>query len=209
MIVDSEVPNILKKELNFSVSDLDKLDKFKMELISYNKRYNLISKSTESVIWSRHILDSAQLVKFIDFSSEKNLVDLGSGGGFPGLILAIFNSNPKFHVKLYEKSNVKADFLNKMIELLDIECSISKNINDDQNINCDYLTCRAFKKLPEILNISREKVQISHKILILKGKSAQEELNKASKNWSLKYKLFDSMTDKESKIIIVDAIKSE
>ena len=209
MIIESEVPKILIQELNIKTSDLDKLYKFKMELLSYNKRYNLISKSTENVIWSRHILDSAQLVKFIDFNSDKNLIDLGSGGGFPGLILAIFNSNPKFHVKLYEKSNVKLDFLNKMVDLLDIECSVAKNINDDQIINCDYLTSRAFKKLPEILNISREKIKISHKIIILKGKSAQEEINKASKNESLKYKLFDSMTDKESKIIIVDAIKSE
>ena len=106
-IVQSKLLNNLK----FSSDDISKLSTFHDELLKFNKKYNLISKSTENDIWNRHILDSAQLVNYIGFEDGKSLADMGSGAGFPGIVLAIFNNNPKFHVKLYEKSNIKCDFL--------------------------------------------------------------------------------------------------
>ena len=107
---DKQVINILQNQLHFSSESIEKLKIFTNALISANKKHNFISKSTEFDIWHRHILDSAQLVKFIDFS-KGSLSDLGSGAGFPGLVLAIFNENKDFHVKLYEKSPVKRAFL--------------------------------------------------------------------------------------------------
>ena len=92
----------LKTLLKFSTEDLDKLHIFHDELLKFNKKYNLISKSTENNIWHRHILDSAQLIKYINFNNNVSLSDMGSVAGFPGVILAIFNKNPTFHVKLYE-----------------------------------------------------------------------------------------------------------
>ena len=103
--VQSKLLNILK----FSADDLEKLTVFHNELIKFNKDYNLISKSTENQIWSRHILDSAQIVKYVGFEDDKSLSDLGTGAGFPGIVLAIFNKNSNFHVKLYEKSNKVQD----------------------------------------------------------------------------------------------------
>ena len=88
-------------------------------MLKANKKHNFISKSTEKVIWHRHILDSAQLVKFIDFS-KGSLSDLGSGAGLPGLILAIFSKSKDFHVKLYEKSPVKRAFLEQISNKLSI-----------------------------------------------------------------------------------------
>ena len=135
--------------------------------------------------------------------------DLGSGAGFPGILIDIFNSNSEFHVKLYEKSKIKADFLNNIKFMLGLNYNV---INDDVNkseINSNYLVCRAFKKLPEIIRISRENNKQSHKIIILKGKNAQSEINNAFIARDLKYKLEDSITDKESKIIIIDVKKSE
>ena len=107
---EKEVINNLQNKLHFSLKSIEKLQVFKNTLISANKKHNFISKSTEVDIWHRHILDSAQLVKFIDFS-KGSLSDLGSGAGFPGLVLAIFNESKDFHVKLYEKSPVKRAFL--------------------------------------------------------------------------------------------------
>ena len=101
-----KVKEILVNELGFSNESLDKLNIFHNELLKYNEKYNLISKSTEKTIWWRHILDSAQINRYIDFKDSYSLSDLGSGAGFPGLILAIYNNNPKFHVKLYEKSPI-------------------------------------------------------------------------------------------------------
>ena len=86
---EAKVIEILKNELGFSDFSIDRIKKFHNYLIEYNKRYNLISKNTEKSIWTRHILDSAQIIKFIDASAGNNIVDFGSGAGFPGLILAI------------------------------------------------------------------------------------------------------------------------
>ena len=83
----------------------------------------MIQKVLKKQIWLRHVLDSAQLVKFIDFSS-KSLADLGTGAGFPGLVLAIFNTNKAFHVKLYEKSPVKRNFLMKVIKELRLNADV-------------------------------------------------------------------------------------
>ena len=107
---DNEVINILQKQLNFSNRNIFDIKIFINELLKANKKHNFISKSTEIDIWHRHVLDSAQLVKFIDFS-KGSLSDIGSGAGFPGLILALFSKNSDFHVKLYEKSPVKRAFL--------------------------------------------------------------------------------------------------
>ena len=199
---DKEVINILKNQLHFSSRSIEKLQIFKNALISANKNHNLISKSTEFDIWHRHILDSAQLVKFIDFS-KNSLSDLGSGAGFPGLILAIFNEFKDFHVKLYEKSPVKRAFLEKIIRKLSIRASVCGNVYDEI-LESDFIVSRAFKKLEKIIQVSREIANKPHKLIILKGQNAHEELKKAFKKQKYPYKLEESITDKKSKIIIIN-----
>ena len=113
-------------QLNFSEKNISDIKIFINELLKANKKHNFISKSTENVIWHRHILDSAQLVKFIDFS-KGSLSDLGSGAGLPGLILAIFNQNKDFHVKLFEKSPVKRAFLRYISDRLSLKTEILSN----------------------------------------------------------------------------------
>ena len=88
-----QVQSILLNELKFSPETIKKLQTFHDELLNYNKNYNLIANSTIDDIWSRHILDSAQIIKYIDFNDNESLSDIGSGAGFPGMIIAIFNSN--------------------------------------------------------------------------------------------------------------------
>ena len=202
-----DIKDILVKKLKFTHQDIEKLNKFHDELLKYNKKYNLISKSTENEIWSRHILDSAQIVNFIDFKNLNSLADLGTGAGFPGIILAIFNKNHKFHVKLYEKSKVKCNFIRIIIDKLNIYCNLYENDYQSHTIDSNYIVCRAFKKLPELLRISREIVKKSHKLIVLKGKNAQEEVNKLSKEMIYKYRLEKSITNNEIGILIVDVIK--
>ena len=199
-----KVTQILKNELGFSNSSLDKIKKFNNKLLEYNKRYNLISKSTENNIWHRHILDSAQIIKFLDFSKISKLVDFGSGAGFPGLILALYAENLSFHVKLYEKSSVKRDFLRIIKNNLHIKNMTIENNVYEKEILADVIVCRAFKKLGEILKISRETVKKPHKFIVLKGKNAQSEINNVSLGPNYSYKLEKSITDYDSKIIIVD-----
>ena len=201
---EQEIIKILKENLKFTDQSIDKLKMFEEELLKINKKHNLISKNTEGLIWSRHILDSAQLVKYIDFK-HGSLSDLGSGAGFPGLVLAIYNQNFNFHVKLYEKSDVKRDFLDEMISKLKIKALSLTNIFDG-NIDSEYIVSRAFKKLDKIIQVSREIAKKPHKLIILKGQNAQLEANKAFKYQKYSYKLVTSMTDKKSKIIIADII---
>ena len=202
---DKQVINILQNQLNFSIKSIEKLKIFTNNLISANKKHNFISKSTEANIWHRHVLDSAQLVKFIDFS-KSSLSDLGSGAGFPGLVIAIFNQNKDFHVKLYEKSPVKRAFLEEISKRLSIRVEIKGNIYEEI-VDADYVVCRAFKKLESVIQVSREIVKKSHKLIVLKGQNAQEDIKKAFKRKKYVYKLEDSITNKDSKIIIVNLKK--
>ena len=160
---DKEVISFLQNQLHYSSKNISDIKVFVNELLKANKKHNFISKSTENIIWHRHVLDSAQLVKFIDFS-KGSLSDLGSGAGFPGIILALFNEKKDFHVKLFEKSPVKRAFLRDISDKLSLKIEILGNVYD-YSINSDYIVSRAFKKLDAIIQVSRE---IAKKLLTLK-----------------------------------------
>ena len=200
-----EVINILKKELNFTNKSIEKLKEFVDLVLKENKNHNLIAKSTENQIWERHILDSAQLVKFIDFNL-KSLADLGSGAGFPGLVVEIFNKNRDFHVKLYEKSPVKRRFLMSAIKELRLNADVLGDVRHEV-LDSDIIICRAFKKLDQVIQVSREIAQKPHKLMILKGQNAQEEVKNSFKTKKYSYKLEGSLTNKDSKIILMEIIK--
>ena len=200
---------ILSKNLKFNAKKIELIEEFVKDVLIYNNKYNLISKSSEKKIWKRHVLDSAQLIKLLDHKSFNSLADLGTGAGFPGILLSIFYSDIlTFHVKLYEKSRVKVNFLRGILKKLRLTNTyIYDNDYQSHIIDSDYIICRAFKKLPEILRISRETAKKPHKLIVMLGKSAQEEINKASKGMNYKYKLVPSITESDSKILLVDATK--
>ena len=109
-------------------------------------------------------------------------------------------------MKLYDKSPVKRKFLESVIKKLDISANVKGNIYDEI-IDSDVIVCRAFKKLDHIIQVSREINKKSHKIVILKGQNAQEEINNDFKKYKYTYKLENSMTNSESKIIIIQIKK--
>ena len=205
MIAEAEVKRILAQNFKFNVQKLKKLDNFVKNLLIFNKKHNLIAKSTEKQVWDRHILDSAQLIKFIDTNNCTGIADLGSGAGFPGIILALYYQNYNFHVKLYEKSPIKSAFLSKISQMLDLKCKIICNDVNSIKIDSNHIVCRAFRKLPHILNISRENCVKKHTIIVMKGKNAQNEINNTSQMRNYEYRLENSITDNDSKIIILNA----
>ena len=196
----------MHEDLLFTPEDIAKLQIYVDLLLKFNKSYNLIGKNTENAIWSRHILDSAQLVRYIDFKSSSVLSDLGTGAGLPGIVLAIFNKNNDFHVKLYEKSPIKGNFLGNIIKELKIK-NVQIKIVDvfKEKIERGYIVCRAFKKFDKLIQVSREIAQKPHKFIILKGKNAQVEIKKTFKKEKFRYIMRESITDKDSKIIIINA----
>ena len=205
MITETEVKRILVQNFKFDVQKIKKLDNFVKNLLIYNKKRNLIAKSTENQVWDRHILDSAQLIKFIDTKYCTGIADLGSGAGFPGIILALYYQNYNFHVKLYEKSPIKSAFLLNISKLLGLKCKIICSDVNLIRIESNHIVCRAFRKLPHILNISRENCVKKHKIIVMKGKNALDEINNTSQMRNYEYKLENSITDNDSKIIILNA----
>ena len=108
------------------------------------------------------------------------MADLGTGAGFPGLVVEIFNKNKAFHVKLYEKSPVKRRFLMGAIKELSLNAEVLGDVRDEV-INSEIIICRAFKKLDQIIQVSREIAKKPHKLIILKGQNAQKELNNSLK----------------------------
>ena len=202
-----EVKNILVSKYNFTLDQIQKLSIFHDKLLDFNSRYNLISKSTENSIWERHILVSAQLVHLIDFTTANTLVDLGSGGGFPGMVLAIFNVNPSFHVKLYEKSKVKCLFLSEIGNKLDLSIDIINDNINNRKISANYVVARAFKKMPEIIRISREIIKDNHRLIVLKGKNAKNEINLLPERDKYRYELIESISDARSKVLVMEIEK--
>ena len=202
MIIDFETLNIIKSRNLLDESSLNIMSKYVSLILKENKYYNIISKGTERIIWRRHVLDSLQIAKFINFDQSSTLHDLGSGGGFPGICLSIYNKNPRFHVKMYEKSIVKSNFLKKVIKKLNLNAEvINKDVFKIKIVN-GYVVARAFKKIDKILQISRENCQKIEKFIILKGKNAQAEAQKAFKGSNIRYSLKNSITEEDSKILI-------
>ena len=179
-------------------------------LITENKKLNLIGKSTIKQIWTRHFLDSAQVIDFID-KNDVSLVDLGSGAGFPGLIISILAKEKKIPLKvnLIEKSPKKTKFLELVAEKLKLNVKVSNlNImNSDEIIYEEVITARAFKPLEEILKLIHNKAKNWKKTFIFLGKTGHDELVQASKNWDIKYKLRRSVTSTDSVIIEIENFK--
>ena len=173
-------------------------------LIECNKSLNLIGNSTIKNIWHRHFLDSLQVIDFID-KNQKTLVDIGSGAGFPGLVLSIIAKERKIplKIKLIEKSRRKINFLEKIISKLNLNADvINQNVDDEKfQFTDDTFVARAFKPLPKIMELMHSKARNLKKIIIFLGKNGQQALLHTSKNWDIKYKKRMSITSNDSFII--------
>ena len=188
------------------------LSVFEKLLISENKSLNLIGKSTVNQIWQRHILDSFQVIDFIE-NSDKTLIDIGSGAGFPGLIIAIAAKDRKIPIKvsLVDKSSKKTKFLKRVISELNLNVEvICQNILEgDKKIVKHVFVARAFKPLPRILELIHNKAQDWKKIIIFLGKTGKNELLQVSKNWDIEYKQRVSITNNDSLVLNINQIKKK
>ena len=141
-------------------------------------------------MWERHFLDSIQVIDSIN-KNTKRCVDLGSGAGFPGIVLAIESKNRKYMPEfiLYEKSLRKAEFLRAISKKLKLNTKIiTRNIFEEKKITGELIFSRAFKPLPIILKLIYEKAENFKKLILFLGKSGRESLIQASKNWHFEYK---------------------
>ena len=199
-----------KFNLDVSRETLLRLDEYSKDIILKNKEINLISKSTESSIKSRHIADSMQTIDFIDKNDIKTCTDLGSGAGLPGIVLGIIMSSkkPTFKVIFYEKSYHKSNFLREMSKKFNLDAEIyQKNIFNEKNLITDVIISRAFKPLPVIFQIAKTNFKNFKYIILFLGKSGKKILKDAMKNWKFDYEERKSLTNDESIIVKISNLK--
>ena len=199
------------ENLQVSRETIDDLSLFKEILIKNNSKFNLISKNDEKIIDIRHIYDSAQIVDMFDKNTE-SCADLGTGAGFPGIILAILTKHKDLDIRfmLYEKSIKKTNFLNEIINKFSLNASVvNKNIIDLENLKANTITARAFKPIDQIFNIIKKNFIKYENLILFLGKNGKQALRDTSKVWDFEYKERRSLTNNDSLIVNVKNIKKK
>ena len=205
--MDKDVEFFIKK-FNVSRETIEKLNKYKDFLVSSNKLLNLIGKTTENHIFSRHFTDSAQIYHLIEDKSE--IIDLGSGAGFPGVILKILMDYNKIdgNITLIEKSPKKCKFLQDLTDKLDLNLKIVNLKIENFKINkISTIVSRAFKNTVDTIDILFKNNDKIESIILLKGKTYQQELEDAKKKYTFDVEKFRSITSDESFILKITNIK--
>ena len=187
-MIDSKILQYSVLEpLNVSRETFEDFEEYSSLILSRNKKINLIGRETEKVVRHRHIIDSAQILNFID-KNEKICTDIGSGSGLPGIVLAIIMKHKKISMKfkLYEKSFRKTEFLNEVINKFNLNAEVfQKNIFEEKNLVTDTLVSRAFKPLPTILDLVNNNFKKSNSVILFLGKSGKEHLTDCMRAWNL------------------------
>ena len=170
-------------------------------LLDWNARHNLVAKSTLPDLWQRHFWDSAQLAPLIP-PSARSLADLGSGAGFPGLVLAAML--PGLSVTLHEATTKKCAFLQMAAERMAIPVTIrNARLEDLPPGHFDVVTARALAPLPQLLTYAQNFVRANGVCLFLKGQNVGVELTEAHKYWNIKASQVPSQTDPSAAIVVV------
>ena len=197
------------KKFNVSRETIEKLNIYNDFLLENNKLLNLIGKTTENHVFSRHFTDSAQIYDLIDDKSE--IVDIGSGAGFPGVIINILMDSKKVegNIVLIDKSPKKCKFLNDLSNKLGITLKIQNvRLEDYKFSKISTIVSRAFKKVIDTIDMLFKNNDKIKSIILMKGKTYQHELEHAKKKYTFDLEKFRSITSDESYILKISNIKS-
>jgi 16S rRNA (guanine527-N7)-methyltransferase len=182
-------------------------------IIEKNQKINIISQNTSSKksIIDRHIIDSAQIIDFIDFNCNTT-TDLGSGAGLPGIVIAIILKNMKrnMDVHLYEKSYHKSRFLREVSEKLNLNTKVfQKNIFEIKNLETGTVMSRAFKPMPVVLDLVYENFSKYKNLIFFMGKSGKKIFEKSRDDWDLEYIEKKSLTNENSFLLNIKKISKK
>jgi len=182
-------------------------------IIEKNEKINIISQNTSSKksIIERHIIDSAQIIDFVDFNSNTT-TDLGSGAGLPGIVVAIILKNMKnnMDVHLYEKSYHKSRFLEEVSEKLNLNTKVfQKNIFEIKNLETGTVMSRAFKPMPVVLDLVYENFSKYKNLIFFMGKSGKKIFEQSKNDWDLEYIEKKSLTNEDSFLLNIKKINKK
>ena len=200
------INKIILADLDVSRETMGNLNLYVQILKKWNSTINLVSKDSIKDVWNRHILDSAQLFKFVTHD-VKRWLDIGSGAGFPGLVIAVLAKErfPSLQIILIEADNRKCVFLNEVVRELDLNVTtISKRIEDCYPQDADVMSARALTQLETLLSYFMHHGNVQCKGLFLKGKNLKNELNSVKNIDMFRIKLSPSQIDKDGFIIEVE-----
>jgi len=203
----------LLKDKNVPRETFKDFESFIVMLQKRNEEINIISKETakDDIIRERHIVDSAQIIDFVDLNSSI-ITDIGSGGGMPGIIISIMIKNLKNTAKvdLYEKSHHKSSFLRKVSRDLKLNTEvIQKNIFETENLESGTIMARAFKPLPVILELVNKNFNSYKNLILFMGKNGEEILKETLKVWDFDFEKKKSITSKDSFLLNIKNIKKK
>jgi len=187
----------IKQHFDVPRETIQQLEKFVDLLLTSNKSMNLIGKSTEADVWSRHVLDSLQILKVI---GRKSILDIGTGAGFPGVVVSIVGGNQTF---LVEKSPKKCAFLRRVKKEIEGSFEIINQEIEGVNIkNIDVITCRGFASIKKILQLISNTKLHPKEFVLLKGRSYKAELEEAkASGWNFDVQSMQSLTSEESVVL--------
>ena len=200
----------MKQFMNFSEKTIENLKIYEKTLKKWQKKINLVSSSTISNVWDRHILDSAQLYPLIS-KQEQVLLDLGSGAGFPALVLAVldkYEGKGKWHIHLVESDTRKCVFMQEVVRLCSLNVSIHNcRIEDMHHLQADVITARALKETKTLLSFVQPFLKPDTVCLFLKGENADLELSWAANEYNFIVEKIPSLTQGSSILKIMEITK--
>ncbi len=213
--MDQEILNSYSRLNGLKVSRETFLDfeNYISMILEKNEKINIISKktATKKAIIDRHIIDSAQIIDFVNLNCNTT-TDLGSGGGMPGIIIAIMlkNMKKKMNVHLYEKSHHKSHFLREVSEKLNLNTKVfQKNIFDIKKLETGTIMSRAFKPMPIVLDLVYENFSDFKNLIFFMGKRGKKIFEESKKNWELEYVEKKSLTSDSSFLLNIKKIKKK
>jgi 16S rRNA (guanine527-N7)-methyltransferase len=203
----------LLKDKNVPRETLLDFESFIDMIQTRNLEINIISKETakNEVIRQRHIVDSAQIIDFIDLNSSI-ITDIGTGGGMPGIIISIMIKNLKKSImmNLYEKSHHKSSFLRKVSRELKLNTEIiQKDIFDTQNLESGTIMARAFKPLPIVIELVYKNFSNYKNLILFMGKNGEKILEDTLKIWDFDFEKKKSITSENSFLLNIKNIKKK
>ena len=203
----------LIKKLNVSRETCLDFEKFIFMILDKNKKINIVSSenANKDIIMNRHIIDSAQVIDFVDFNYNTTC-DLGTGGGFPGLVTAIVAKNMKkdIKIKLFEKSYHKSSFLVEVSRKLNLNTEvIQEDIFKTAELKSGTIMARAFKPLPVVLDLVHEKFLTYKNLIVFMGKTGKKILEETLINWELEFEAKKSISSEDSFLLNIKKIKKK
>lgn len=198
------------KEYNVSHETIAKLKRYENLVKEWNNKFNLVSKSSVEELWARHIVDSLQLIQFIQ-TTDKILYDFGSGAGFPAIVLAIVSEQlfPYLNINLVESIGKKATFLNVVKTELNLQNVdvLHNRIENLKSVPADIISSRALAALPKLLEYAQPFCTKKTRLIFPKGISWKDEVKAATENWNFDYDVVQSITDETGHILNISNVR--